>query len=237
MLNLDVPSLLNISYFRQRDLFFKSFLYSVGVFTLINLLRAQISEINLLQLVPGFYLVLLFICFFFLILTSDFLCRFSLELDHNKSMGTKTLTKLDLGILIRLGLFLLVSSCLVTINNVIPVSLDSFDFYGEETLENLWSFDEVISLEINLLIIIIIISQLPIFTLGVFGTEKIVNLLPEFWKIVSFIIFLAAGFLTPTIDGYTQLSFSGSAIFLYLIVISLIQKRINIKFNGTTGLS
>jgi Sec-independent protein secretion pathway component TatC len=63
-----------------------------------------------------------------------------------------------------------------------------------------------------------------------------VNQLPQFWKILSFSIFLIAGFLTPTIDGYTQLSFSCSAIFLYLLIINIIQKKTNIKFTGTSAL-
>jgi hypothetical protein len=128
------------------------------------------------------------------------------------------------------------SNLFITINNVLPVSLDSFDSYGEKTLENIWSFDEVLNLETSLLFIIIILSQLPILIVSNLGTEKIVNKLPQFWKVLSFLIFLIAGFLTPTIDGYTQLSFSASAIFLYLIIINIIQKRINIKFNGTSSL-
>jgi len=63
MFNLDEPLVINNSYFVQRDLYLKAFLYSVGVVTFIDFLRNQVSEINLLQLVPGFYLVLLF--FFF----------------------------------------------------------------------------------------------------------------------------------------------------------------------------
>ena len=105
---------------------------------------------------------------------------------------------------------------------------------NKKTLENIWSFDEVLNLEINLLIIIGFLSQIPIFALSSIGTEKFVNFLPEFWKILSFFIFLISGFLTPTIDGYTQLSFAGSAICLYLLIISLIEKRINIKFSGTS---
>ena len=236
MLNLDEPLLINNCYINQRDLFIKSISYSIGVITFINLLRSQVAEINLLQLIPGFYLILLFFSFILLVFLSDFFVRIPIELDNNKSLGTKTLAKLNFNILIKLSLLLFFVAILITINNIIPVSLDSFDTYGEKTLENIWSFDEVINLEFNLILIIILLSQIPIFTLSGFSNEKIVNFLPEFWKILSFIIFLAAGFLTPTIDGYTQLSFSVSAILLYLLIINLIQKRINIKFSGTSSL-
>ena len=61
MFNLDETFLLNNSYVVQKDLYLKSFLYSFGVFSFIDLLRGQVAEIELLQLVPGFYLILLFI--------------------------------------------------------------------------------------------------------------------------------------------------------------------------------
>lgn len=234
MFNLDEPLVINNSYFVQRDLYLKAFLYSVGVVTFIDFLRNQVSEINLLQLVPGFYLVLLFFSLILLIFSSDFFVRISLELDNNKAFGTKTNSKLNLGGLIKLSLLLFFGSLFFTLNNVIPISFDSFDSYGEKTLENIWSFDEVLNLEINLLIIIGFLSQIPIFALSSIGTEKFVNFLPEFWKVLSFFIFLISGFLTPTIDGYTQLSFATSAIFLYLLIINLIEKRINIKFSGTS---
>jgi hypothetical protein len=236
MLNLDEPLIISNSYFVQRDLYVKSFLYSIGVVFLITFIRSQVPEINLLQLIPGFYLILLFLGFIFLVFSSDLLVRIPIELDNNKSLGTKTIIKLEFGILLKLSLLLLFGASFITINNVLPVSLDSFDSYGEKTLENIWSFDEVLNLETSLLFIIIILSQLPILAISNFGTEKIVNTLPQFWKILSFLIFLIAGFLTPTIDGYTQLSFSASAIFLYLIIINIIQKKINTKFNGTSSL-
>jgi Sec-independent protein secretion pathway component TatC len=68
------------------------------------------------------------------------------------------------------------------------------------------------------------------------STEKDSQILPEYWKILSLVIFLLSGFLTPTIDGYTQLSFSFSAISLYFILINLTQKRVTIRFNGLNGI-
>lgn len=236
MLNLDETLYLTDSYIKQKDFYLKSFLYSFGVLLFVDILRNQVSEVNLLQLVPGFYLILLFFSFIFLVITSDFIFGFSKDLDNKKEFGTKTLNKIDLFVLNRFSFFFLSIILLFVLNSVIPLSLDSFNSYGEKTLENIWSFDEVLNLETSLLFIIIILSQLPILTVSNLGTEKIVNKLPQFWKLLSFLIFLIAGFLTPTIDGYTQLSFSASAIFLYLIIINIIQKRINIKFNGTSSL-
>jgi hypothetical protein len=58
MFNLDEPLVINNSYFVQRDLYLKAFLYSFGVIIFIEIVRSQIAEIDLLQLIPGFYLIL-----------------------------------------------------------------------------------------------------------------------------------------------------------------------------------
>ena len=233
MLNLDETLEITSFYVVQRDLYLKGVVYSFGVIVFIEIVRSQVAEINLLQLIPGFYLVLLFLSFLFLMLFSDLFFRVPFENDNTKSFGTKTITKIEKGITMKFSFFLFVTGFLLVLNTVIPLSLDSFNSYGEKTLENIWSFDEVISLETILLIILLILSQTPLVIMSIWTTEKDVNILPEFWKSLSLLIFLAAGFLTPTIDGYTQLSFAGSAVSLYLIIINVIEKRVMIKFNGT----
>lgn len=232
MLNLDKTLNLTNYYVFSKDFYFRGFLYSFASITFINLLRSQVSEINLLQLIPGFYLIVLFLSFLFLIIFSGFFVRIPTQFDYIKSLGTKTLPKLNNLLQLKLTSFLLLFSVFFSLTNILPISLDSLDSYGEKTLENIWSFDEVINLEIILISIIIIMSQIPTFILVTFSNEKFVNFIPEFWKIFSFLIFLIAGFLTPTVDGYTQLNFSFSAIFLYLYIINLIEKRISTKFNS-----
>jgi Sec-independent protein secretion pathway component TatC len=66
--------------------------------------------------------------------------------------------------------------------------------------------------------------------------ERKISLLPRLWRIFTLIVLIIAGFLTPTIDGYTQLGFSAAAIFLYVIIIQLIQKRLHKKFIGVNFL-
>ena len=237
MLNLEETLVTNTYYVIQRDLYLKAFLYSFGVIIFIEIVRSQIAEIDLLQLIPGFYLILVFVSFTLLVIFSDLIFRIPVENDNNKSLGTKTINKIESGIFMKFSLFLFVSCLLIAINTIIPLSLDSFNSYGEKTLENIWSFDEVINIETILLIILLSVSQLPIFALASFSNDKDINILPEFWKIISIFIFIIAGFLTPTIDGYTQLSFSFSAISLYIIVINLILKRVNVKYNSLNTLA
>lgn len=232
MLNLDETVETNNSYIVQRDLYLRGFLYSCGVIVFIDIIRGQIAEVNLLQLIPGLYLILIFISFVFLVYFSDLLYRIPIEYDNNRALGTKTIEKLDgASSLTKFSFLLFYSSLLTSLNSVIPLSLDSFNSYGEKTLENLWSFDDVISLEIVLLTILLVLSQLPLIVLIGLSNEKQKNILPEFWKPISFIIFIASALLTPTIDGYTQLSFAFSGLSLYLIIILFLNKRIDIKFN------
>jgi len=113
------------------------------------------------------------------------------------------------------------------------LSLDSFNSYGEKTLENLWSIDEVLNLETILFTTLLSISQFPVVLLAGLTSEIVINSLPEYWKIISFIIFAVSGLLTPTIDGYTQLSFAFSAFALFFLIISILEKRLNLKLTGT----
>jgi Sec-independent protein secretion pathway component TatC len=99
-------------------------------------------------------------------------------------------------------------------------------------LENLWSFNEVLNLELILLFFLSIISQIPNIAKLNFATEKATNLLPKIWKIVILTIVIFSGFLTPTIDGYTQLSFAFSSISLYLLFLIFLKKRSNLKYQG-----
>jgi hypothetical protein len=237
MLNLDETFEINNSYVIQRDLYLRGFLYSSGVIIFIELVRAQVAEVDLLQLIPGFYLIVLFISFLVLLYISDFLLRIPVESDNDKVFGTKTIERAETGISLKLSYFLFYCCLGSSLNSVIPLSLDSFNSYGEKTLENIWSFDEVISLEIILLTILLLLCQIPVIFLVSLNNEKEISILPEYWKTLSFIVFIASGILTPTIDGYTQLSFAFSALSLYLIIIIILTKRLDIKFNTFKSLS
>jgi hypothetical protein len=222
-------------YQKQKDNLIRFIFYSVIVFIYIDGVRQQISEINLLQLVPGIYLILLFTSFILLIIWSSFISNNLYDVDYISLSGTKTLERMGSKIVLktRILLGLLVAS--LTLNSVLPLSLDSFISYGENEIENLWSFDEVINLELLLLLILIILSQIPIYGFSQSNTEKSVLILPRYCKIISFIIFLASGLITPTIDGYTQFLFSFSAISLCLFVITSIKQRLIVNDQGLNG--
>jgi hypothetical protein len=232
MLNVEENLLIIPNYLIQEDFFIKTFAYAFSLLTIIEIIRNQVPEINLLQLVPGVYLFLLFIIFLFLIFISNSFLSLPGKIETRFSFGTKTISKMNFFLSLRLSFFLFFFFVLFSLITIIQVSLDSFNNYGEKTLENLWSLTEVINLEIILLFILILFSQLPIFSLFFLKTEKNLKELPLFWKPLILFIFILSGFLTPTIDGYTQLNFSISAFSIYLFIISLLKKRNRIKYNG-----
>lgn len=236
MLNLTESLEKAFYYNNQRDFYLKCFLYSFAVIIFIEIIRNQVSEISLLQLIPGFYLVLLFLSLILLVISSDFNFRFPTEIDNKKEYGTKMLTKKAFFLILNLSFFFLFVGFFIIGNIIIPLSLDSFNLYGEKTLENIWSLEDILSIEVTLIILLLLLSQFPLIILSYLTTEKDIKFLPSFWKILSLIVFLIAGFATPTIDGYTQLSFSFLTFFLYLIIVSLLEKRISSKFTGITCL-
>jgi hypothetical protein len=236
MLNLDETILINNSYVVQRDLYVRGISYACAIFIFVDLVRGQISEVNLLQLIPGLYLVLLFISFLFLVYFSDLWILVPFRLDNDKSLGTKTSNRIARYIIAKSSLSLFLGGLVIILNTVIPLSLDSFNSYGERNLENIWTFEDVIGLEITLLFILITLSQVPLIIGSIYSTEKDANRFPDVWRILSLSIFILSGILTPTIDGYTQLAFSASAVSLYLLIISFLEKRVNIKYSATLTL-
>jgi len=237
MLNLDETIYFKAKYNNQNDILLKGICSFFGIFIVLDIVRGQVSEVKLLQLVPGFYLILLFISFVSILSFSTFFSNLSKEGDNKKQYGTKTLNKLKIIIFTKFKFFLFFTVLLVILNTIIPLSLDSFNNYGEKTLENLWSLDEVLTLEIILLFLLLLLSQFPVFIISYLTSEIKIISLPEYWKLISFLIFLASGLVTPTIDGYTQLSFAFAALSLYLLIINLLQKRIKIKLNFLSGLN
>lgn len=236
MLNLDESLELLDDYNTQRDLFIKCFLYSFAVIVIIDILRQQLPEINLLQLIPGYYLFLLFSTFIILVLISDFFVKLPFNIENIKSFGTKLINKFTLATSFRTGFIFLLITLISSLSTVIPISLDSFNFYGEKTLESIWSIDEVVSLESILILILSILSQLPTLLLAILAGSGSIKILQKYWRVISLSTFIISGFVTPTIDGYTQLSFSGFALSFYLLILNFSLKRSIIKFNGNITL-
>jgi hypothetical protein len=237
MLNLEETLEISLKYSKQRDFIFRVVFYSIGVFFLVEYLRAQVPEINLIQLIPGFYLILVFCSLVLIVSLSDSFFRIPFQLDIKKDMGTKTIAKMELTVIVKFGILLITSLFCVLISVILPLSLDSFENYENNNLDNLWSFDEVIGVEIILAYVVLALSQFPNLAMFNLSTERDISSLPDFWRDFSFLTFVISGVITPTIDGYTQLSFAFSGISLYLVILLNTTKRLNQKFSGSMSLN
>ena len=71
MLNLDETLEVASTYNTQRDLLFKTLFSSLSACVILDLIREQLPEIDILQLIPGYYLILLFVVFLLVIFITD----------------------------------------------------------------------------------------------------------------------------------------------------------------------
>ena len=237
MLNLDETLETTFTYSIQKNFFSKFFFYSLGVISFINFLREQIPEIKLIQLIPGFYILLLFTSLLYLFFASDFQSNLPSEIDLKKEYGTKTTGKISLILISKTSNFFLFSIFILALITIVPLSLDSFNYYSEEALENLWSFEEVLNLETILLFYLSLFSQIPIIVFSFLTNENYLLLFPRIGRVILFLAIVIAGIVTPTIDGFTQFNFTSAIIFLYLFIINVVGKRLNIKNNEFNSLN
>ena len=172
MYSLDTTFVYQQYYLIQKDLYAKGIGYALGVVGFLELFRSQVSEMNVLQLVPGFYLILLFISFLVLVNLSNLLLTISSEVDIRKAGGSKTLNKIEVLLLVKFGFVILFTGLLVAFNTLVPLSFDSFDSYGETTLEDVWSFDEIIGLETILIFFLVILAQVPVIAVIEFDNRS-----------------------------------------------------------------
>jgi hypothetical protein len=226
MLNLEDTLVTDSLYWRERDLYSRGLFYSFGLVTFIELLRSQVPEVRLLQLIPGYYLVLIFTSFLVVVTFSDYVFRMIIELDHNRFSGTKTIERFTNGVIARKSFLLFFGGIIISFWLILPLSLDSFNSYSENALENLWSFDELSTIEGILFILLLITSQIPLGIFYSYSNEQITRFLPDFWRITCAIIVLLSGILTPTVDGSTQIVIAVSSFSLFTWIIIVLVKRV-----------
>lgn len=237
MLNLEET--LNISdfYKKQNDFLGKLLFFFFPVLIFLSIFRAQVSEMAILQLVPGTYLVFLFLFLLFLVFLSSIFFSFSKWLDSIKENGTKVNNRISTFLRMKYSIFLFSLCYQLSVFSIIPLSLDSFNAYGEKTLESLWSFTEIFLLEFSLSFLLISFFQFPLFFASWISIEKKIQNLPKLWKFISFFSFLIAGVITPTLDASIQLFLAFIGILFYFTTILFLQKRLSIKISGFLVLS
>jgi len=203
--------------------------FSFPSVVVIALIRGQVCEVNLLQLSPSVYLLFLLLCITFLTSAASFFLAIPLGFDARKQASWKTPGRLNFLIQRKIGLSLLFLTTFIVLNSVIPISFDSFNSYGEPSLESFWTFSDVLALEIILLGVLLSLSQSPMYFVVILRNEYDVLSYPLSVKTFIFYIILVAGILTPTVDGYTQVTFALSTLFLFLLVLFLLLRRYRIR--------
>jgi len=81
------------------------------------------------------------------------------------------------------------------------------------------------------------VTQVPNLVIFYITNETDAKFLPAFWETFSFLVFIIAGIITPTVDGYTQLYFAFAGIALYFTIVNIVEKRMTFKFFGNLSLS
>lgn len=229
MLNLVENILLTPTYNTQRDFLLKNLNnFSIPII-LIGLTRNQIPEVNLFQLIPGYYFFLLFLFYLFSFFFSLFLIQLPFELEIRKKRGQKSLIQSSSSLLAAFTLFIFFFLWVVNFIFIIPISLDSFNSSQQSNLENLWSFNQVIGIELTLFLLLTLLSVFPPLFTRSFFNEKEKNILPTLWRPFILGIVIFSGVLTPTLDGSTQLNISFLTFFLSLFFFFFLEKRVVVK--------
>lgn len=237
MLNLPETIITKKTYSPQRDVFIRATIYTSGAIVLVKMLRAQVCEIDLLQLVPGFYLLLMFIGYIVMIFSSQSLYELPQAVDCYLAAGTKTEVRMSFAMISKFAIVLFSLVLCMSLANLIPLSLDMFETSSDQNLIDLWSFEEVLNVEWILLLIVLTVTQAPTFIIFYLTNETDSLILPGFWQKFSFLVFVGAGMITPTVDGYTQLYFAFTGIALYLTMLNMVEKRMTYKFLGNLSVS
>lgn len=214
-----------LEYAEQRDSFIRNIVSSFASFSFLGLIRAQIPEVDVLQLVPGYYFLLVFLSFLFLIIFGEKIFRPVLETDEELGTGVKNTDRGKLILEQRITFYLLFTLVLFITHTILPISLDSFNSYGTNNVENYWSLDRILELEILLLALLSTFSQTPISLMATQNEQEYTGTLPRSWKLFIFFSLLAAGILTPTVDGSTQISFAISGLVLYFYSLNSLRKQ------------
>lgn len=224
-------------FFFSRVFYQKFLLILIFTVLFIELFCQQFPEIKLLQLVPGLYVLffLVLALFLFGFLTISFLLP--LLLDGKKRLGTKANQKFQALIFYKTNIQSFWFSVFVVQTSLFPLSLDSFLSYGEEKIENVWALDEVLSFEFFFFLFFILLSQIPSFFLFCFSTKENFQRIPFIWRILIFSFFIIAGFLTPTLDAYTQVEFALIGLSFTFFLLQKSQNRLLLKYAGINSLT
>ena len=232
MFNVEETISLLFSYVSQRDIFLKLILFSVGSFFVLDLLRSQSVEIDLLQLTPGLYLAFVFLTYIVLFICSRIFLELSFRVDNEKATGTKSLLRSYVIISRKINVFFSSMSLFFSLTILLPISLEYFINSIQKTLENLWSLQEFLGIELIFFVLCTFLFQFPIFFTAPNYVEQKIAFFQQNFKNALFITSILAALITPTVDLNTQLVISGIIFILYLVIQFIFQKQVLLQISN-----
>jgi hypothetical protein len=235
MLNTEKGAIIQQDSITQQDFYVAVSFYALSANAFLEILRSFVPETMLFQFTPGSYLNVLFNCLGFLVLGSSFVVQVSTGFEGKKAKKSVKKVRGDVSATIAFFYYFFIT--LIALNLLIPISLDSINQFGEDSLLNILPFNKIVDLEVVLFCLFIFLSQLPSMLLFLFINEKDVYKFLGICKSFVFFSIVSAGLFTPTIDSYTQLSFALFSGGLYFLSIHMFLKRLKTKFVGINSLT
>ncbi len=235
----NIAKSLEISTFYNQNfsIFSKLIFQLILAFIALEFIRQELAEIKFLQLIPGYYFLLIFFFIIIYFLINSFFTFFPSFLDSKTFLATKSIKKSHYFLFSKFFYFAAFIVLFTSLNSLIPGQFDTFYNYSENTFENFWSFEEFLNFQCILLLILLIISQLAILIFYLLNNHiKSLKLLESF-KFSLFAILFLSGVITPSVDLISQIIFSFFAIFFYLFTIHFLLKRISIKYLTLSNLT
>jgi hypothetical protein len=233
MLNIEESTFALSFYSKPKDVLITGICVSGTVAFFVDILRQQVPETKLLQLIPGFYIILLFSSFSFLYIYSEIIFKRTNDIDDRRELGSKTVNRLQIPIVAKTSFNFLLSFLFVSLWTLVPISLDSFRAFEEVSLENLWSLEEIIKIDNILITFIVNIAQVPTLAVCYVTTDRLIILASDMWRVVSFIAIVISGVATPTVDGGTQLIFAVAILIIYISTLAYVSRRYLLKYPGS----
>lgn len=224
MLNLPETLYLSVPYPYQNSGFIKFFGFLIGGVKFLDFLRFQVSEITLLQLVPGVYFSLLFVSFGCLLFFSFTIVNVIRKNDWVKKGGTRLVIKIFIKKITLFTSQYIGGAVFLLFNLIIPLSFESFSLLATATFANFWELNEFFNLESSLGTYLYLLSQFPLIAIGPEYSLLDFYFSPLFTRDYLFSTTVTAGLFTPTLDVTTQINFILMGIGFYLIISSLLQK-------------
>ena len=226
MLNLPETFYFSRFYFYQNVGFLKLFGFFIGGVKFLDYIRFQVSEVTLLQLVPGIYFSLLIISYSCLLFFSFTIVKIVRENDWIKKIGTKIMTRIFARKLILFTSQYIGGAIFLLFNGIIPLSFESFSLLSTAAFVNFWELNQFFNLDSSLGTYIYLLSQFPLFAMTSEYSLLDLSVSPIYTRDFLFSITVTAGICTPTLDVTTQINFILMGIGFYFIISSLLKKVI-----------